>query len=109
MDNNIIRADINDIRCKKKMIEQKYHELLEIIKEYRKMVLETQNIYNTESARYFRNVVLNYMDIVPIKLDNEFMAYVNNLDDIVEKYSEMYLEIEKMINSPDIFGKDELL
>ena len=102
MDSNYFRVNIEDVNCKKKIIEQKYSELLALIKEYREMILDTQNIYNTESAKYFRNVVLNYIDIVPIKLDSEFMVYVNNLDTIVEKYSELYSDITKMVSSNDV-------
>ena len=63
------------------------------------MIEDTKNIYDTESAKYFRNVALNYMDIVPIKFDSDFLVYVDSLDDIVSKYSEVYHDIQKMIDS----------
>ena len=61
------------------------------------MIEETKNIYDTNSARYFRNSVLNYMDVVSAKIDIEIDSQIDILDTIEKQYSEMLNIISTII------------
>ena len=86
-ENNNILVDINDMRIKKKLIEEKYHELIEMIKTYKRMIDDTKNIYDTNSANYFRKIADGYIEQVEIYLNNDFKIYIDKLDDIIKEYS----------------------
>ncbi len=93
-----IFVDVNNIRTTKKKIDDKYSELNEMFNHYKQMIEDTKNVYNTESATYFRDICAKYMDLNVSYLKNIFKEYVDSLDDICKIYENRIQNVSKRIN-----------
>ena len=84
-----VYVDLEDMISKKNLLEEKYNELLEMLKKYQKRIDETENIYNTPSSKYFRNISKEYMDTrITFLNDNFKVLCIDKLDAIIKKYQE---------------------
>ncbi len=82
--------DINDIKSKKTLADQKFDELSKSVVEFKKMIEETKMIYDTPSSKKYYVVAEHYLDIVISYLDNILKPYINKLDNIINSYNELY-------------------
>ncbi len=99
-DNSVV-VDIKNLREKKKIIDEKYNELVEMFIKYQQMIEDTKQVYDTESAKYFRKIVKEYMEIAKIYLNNDFKLYIDKLDDIIEKYNTLSQDVFNNINGDE--------
>ena len=83
-----ISVDMDDLINKRKMLGEKYLELVEMMKNYRQMLSDTKEIYDTGSANYFRKVADEYMNHALVKMEQEFKAYIDKLDGTINTYTE---------------------
>ena len=88
MNNYSVSIDMNDLKEKKKLIDEKYSELVEMFKNYGRMIEETKEVYDTNSAKYFRRVASEYMDYSFAKLEQEFKSYVDKLNKTITSYTD---------------------
>ena len=96
-----VYVDIENIKLKKQQIDEKYNELVEMFKNYQKMIENTKEVYDTESAKYFRTIASEYMKIALIYLNNDFKICADKLNDVIKIYSETNESINKMVNKGD--------
>ena len=89
--------DINDIKNKKILADQKYNELYQNIELLKKMIEETKEVYDTPSSKKYRVVAERYLDITLLYLKNGFKPYIDKLDNIVNSYNELYHETDTSI------------
>ncbi len=99
-----IFIDINDLTNKRKLLDEKYNELVEMFKNYGKMLDETKEIYDTESANYFRKVSTEFLNLALVKLNTDFKGYIDKLDNTIKSYSEYSNMVKKQVEKGDIDG-----
>ncbi len=88
MNNYSVSVDIDDLKNKKKMLDDKYNELVKMFQNYKEMIDGTKEIYDTESANYFRKVADEYMNIAITKLETDFKTYIDKLNNTINSYTE---------------------
>ena len=98
MNNYSVSVDIIDLKDKKKMLDEKYDELVKMFQNYKEMIDETKEIYDTESANYFRKVADEYMNIALSKLETDFKVYLDKLNDTIKSYTEYNNLIASKVN-----------
>lgn len=88
MSNYSVSLDMDDLVEKKKLIDVRYYELVEMFKNYQKMLEDTKEVYDTNSANYFRKVANEYMNYAVVKMEKEFKTYVDKLNDTIASYTD---------------------
>lgn len=88
MANYSVFLDMDDLIEKKKLIDEKYSELVGMLKNYKEMIENTEAVYDTNSAKYFRRVASEYMDYSFVKLEQEFKSYVDKLNKTITSYTD---------------------
>ena len=88
MNNYSVSLDMDDLVLKKKQLDEKYDELVNLFKNYGKMLDETKAIYDTNSANYFRKVAGEYMDYALVKMEQEFKGYIDKLNNTINTYTD---------------------
>ena len=97
MKEGFLTVDIGSIANTKKIIDEKYSELVSMVNKYKDTIENSKNIYDTESASLYRKIAINYIEIVEKYLNNEFKPYVDRLDEIKSIYTDEYNAIRKSI------------
>ena len=88
---------MDDLIAKKKLIDEKYYELIDMFKNYDKMLDDTKEIYDTNSAKYFRNVASEYMNLSLVKLDQEFKSYIDKLNDTIKLWYQKIMRSQEQL------------
>ena len=87
MNNNyVFFLDMDDLKNKRNLLNEKYYELVEMFKNYGKMLDDTKNFYDTESGKHFRKVADEYINYSLVKIESEFKAYIDKLDNAITSY-----------------------
>lgn len=102
MREGFLTVDIGSIANTKKVIDEKYDELVSMINKYKETIENSQNIYDTESATLYRKVVLGYIEIVEKYLSGEFKSYIDRLDEIKSIYIDEYNAIRKAVSGDTV-------
>lgn len=92
MDNKL-NIDINSIDKTKKNMINKCNELIEMFNNYKKIVDDSKKIYDTDSGNLYRTIVEQYTNLIISFINNDFIPYVNSLDEIENIYREAYKAI----------------
>ena len=95
--NKNIVLDIKTIPETKKLMDEKYSELIEMMNNYQKMINDTISIYDTESATLYRKLAETYINYIKGYLNNDFKNYINRLDEIEKVYQDEYTSIDNAI------------
>ena len=96
MGNINLNVEIETIDTTKKLMEEKYNELLDEFNNYKMMIENSQDIYDTESATIYRDIGMQYIDIGVKYLNNDLKPYIDALDTIKQIYTETH---ERLSNS----------
>lgn len=97
MREGFLTVDIGSIANTKKIMDEKYSELVSMVNKYKETIENSKNIYDTESATLYRKVAIGYIEIVEKYLNNEFKPYIDKLDEIKGIYTDEYNAIRKSI------------
>lgn len=98
MGNIFLNVDIESITTTKRLMESEYDELLNEFNNYKTMIEETKNIYDTDSATKYREIGSLYSDIGIKYLNNNMKPYIDSLDDIKQIYMEIYNKESNSVN-----------
>ena len=97
MREGFLTVDIGSIANTKKVMDEKYNELISMISNYKKTIEDSKAIYDTESASLYRKIAINYVDLIENYLNNDFKPYIDMLDEIKNIYIDEYNAIAKSI------------
>ena len=92
LENYDLVFDVNNIKDKKVIADQKYNDLYKNVETFKKMIEDTKEFYDTPSSKEFRVVAEHYIDIVEAYLNGVFKPYIDKLNNIVNSYNELYNE-----------------
>ena len=98
MNNIFLNVDIDSIATTKKLMESEYDKLLNEFNNYKTMIEETKNIYDTDSATNYRKMGSLYLAIAIKYLNNNVKPYIDSLDDIKQIYLDTHNILSKSIN-----------
>ena len=98
MKENVLTVDISSIATTKKIMDEKFAELLIMIDKYQTIIENSKNIFDTESATLYRKVSLSYIELVQKYLNNELKPFIDRLDEIKGIYIDEYNAIATSIN-----------
>ena len=91
-------VNINEIDDTKKKI---LRELDNILSQYNHLlndVNDSVDFFDTETAEYFRDIVINNIKEQKDYINNSFIPLANNLDNIKQKYEELNQKLEGSVN-----------
>jgi hypothetical protein len=86
MNNKNVVIDIKSITDTKQLMDSECDKLVGLLNKYKTMFEETKNIYDTESATFYRAIATKYIDYVLEYINNNFKLYLSHLDDIKKTY-----------------------
>lgn len=98
MKDGFLTVDITSISNTKKIMDEKFTDLLSMVNHYKDIIENTKNIYDTESATLYRKVALGYIELVQKYLNNELKPYIDKLDEIKNIYIDEYNAIANSVN-----------
>ena len=98
MKEGFLTVDINSIGTTKKIMDEKYNELISMINKYKEIVENTKNIYDTESGTLYRKIALGYIELVQKYINNDLKSYIDKLDEIRSVYIDEYNAIAHSIH-----------
>lgn len=98
MKENVLTVDISSIATTKKIMDEKFAELLLMIDKYQTIIENSKNIFDTESATLYRKVSLSYIELVQKYLNDELKPFIDRLDEIKGIYIDEYNAIATSIN-----------
>ena len=99
-----VSVNLDDLINKRKLIGEKYEELVVMFKNYQNKLDETKRIYDTGSANYFRKVADEYIKFLLIKMNTDFKPYIDNMDNIISAYKNYNKDVSTMIEKGDNNG-----
>ena len=97
MDNKNVVIDIKSIESTKKILDDNYTALLELISKYKEMVEDTKRIYDTESGTMYRTLAISYLELIERYLNNDFKPYIDRLDEINKSYMSVFNDVSQSI------------
>ena len=98
-ENYNIHVDIDNLIEKKRIIDEKYNELVHLIKKYREMIVDTRDIFNTPAANLYQNISSQYIDLSLVRLDKRFKKSVDRLDNIIFEYKDFYYIVSNQVKN----------
>ncbi len=96
-----IRFNIDSIKKTKNDISINYYDLLALFKEYLKMIDDTKSVCDTETSKYFRMAVSEYLIQEIKRFNNEFKDLFTIMDDTCHHYNDELNKIDLQIKGVD--------
>lgn len=100
-----ISIDMNDMKKKRDLLNEKYNELVKMFRNYGKMLEDTKTVYDTDSANYFRSVSTEFLNLSLVKLNSDFKGYLDKLNNTINSYTEYSNLIKEKVEKGDNNGK----
>ncbi len=93
-----LNVDINSIDVTKNIMDKKYLELLDRFNNYKNMLEDTENIYDTETATLYRELGNLYLEMGIKYLNNNLKPCIDALDTIKASYVNVYKDSNNAVS-----------
>ena len=97
MDDKNIVINLDSINSTKQLMDSECEKLLNMINQYKTMFEETKEIYDTDSAIFYRKIAVSYLELIENYINNNFKEYIDQLDDVRKIYQDEINAISKSI------------
>lgn len=95
--NGFIIANIESINKTKKMMDDYYNDLINILNKCQNLIEDSVAIYDTESATLFRKVGLSYIELMRKYINDDLKVYIDKLEFAQNTYLEEVNETSQTI------------